>query len=784
MSIKHEEKYGAGSGGLFSVIDNILLLACGIVIATRCQISETLPVEAPGLSGAGELSHAGAAVMVIFAGAIMATTCIWLSVRLFRGAIRWRRTSLGWPLVLMAAAGAVSTTFASNKYTALVGTVNLLSQMVLAMLLVQLLNRRWKQRLLLGVLAAAGVTMAYRCWEQYHYELPELVQEYEKNPEKILIEQGFEPGSYPARQYAARLKSQDVGGYFLISNTAAAFFILSIMATLAVLLDMPIRNLSTRQQYLLIGVVLVLLAQIAGLLITRSKGGIGGWAAAMILLLVLWAGRKILGRFWRATIITAGVLTIAVMSAMVWYGMQHGRLPTLSLWVRWQYWQAGGAMIADHWLCGVGAENFGTHYTYYMQAAAPEVVKDPHSLPLALWSQWGLLGLIGFVWALPAVAVRLVRPRLFSSSADIAPAGSSGTPRHWWFTGLVLIIATVFIRWLVSDLSQLNPTEVISIFVIFFLIPAVIWMTAFVLTQAWGQPGEESHPADEKDRCRAIVPLVLGCGLLGFLLHNSIDFAIFQPGPGTCFFAMIAAALAIRQQEADGVFIHVARRFPARLGILLVIIATVVGLSVLATRAGSAEYFMSQAREDFLLAETWARQAAWANRWDPGPCYWAGRRWQWRWYQSQRQDAAAFEQARQWLQRARERDPAHFRYYRQLSELYLAAAEQAEGDRKIEYLAQARLFGEQALERYPIKSELLIHMGRLLMDYGELLKWDDWHQEALDLFEKALAGEQAFMDQQRQMYPGRDEYTPRLPVELQNEARERINKLKETRDKT
>ncbi|KPK75749.1 MAG: hypothetical protein AMJ79_09855, partial [Phycisphaerae bacterium SM23_30] len=191
-----------------------------------------------------------------------------------------------------------------------------------------------------------------------------------------------------------------------------------------------------------------------------------------------------------------------------------------------------------------------------------------------------------------------------------------------------------------------------------------------------------------------------------------------------------------------------------------------------------------QAREDFLLAETWARQAAWANRWDPGPCYWAGRRWQWRWYQSQRQDAAAFEQARQWLQKARERDPAHFRYYRQLSELYLAAAEQAEGDRKIEYLAQARLFGEQALERYPIKSELLIHMGRLLMDYGELLKWDDWHQEALDLFEKALAGEQAFMDQQRQMYPGRDEYTPRLPVELQNEARERINKLKETRDKT
>jgi len=219
------------------LVDNILLLVLVVAAAVRCQISESLAAgwRVTGPVSPADISGAAVTSMLLFAGIIITAGAVWLAVHIKDGQLDWRKSALLIPLVLLTAAGGFSGTAASNKSAALVGAVNLLSQVALAILLVQLLDRPGKRRLLLAAIAATGLVMAQRCWEQYLEEIPHTIAMYNANPNEILAGQGLEPGTYQADQYARRLMSRDVGGYLLISNTAAAFFILSLGATLALI---------------------------------------------------------------------------------------------------------------------------------------------------------------------------------------------------------------------------------------------------------------------------------------------------------------------------------------------------------------------------------------------------------------------------------------------------------------------------------------------------------------------------------------------------------------------
>ena len=65
--------------------------------------------------------------------------------------------------------------------------------------------------------------------------------------------------------------------------------------------------------------------------------------------------------------------------------------------VRWQYWQASAKMYADHFLTGVGPGNFAYFYPRYKLPAALETVTDPHNFLLTILTQFGPLGLVGFL---------------------------------------------------------------------------------------------------------------------------------------------------------------------------------------------------------------------------------------------------------------------------------------------------------------------------------------------------------------------------------------------------
>ena len=54
-------------------------------------------------------------------------------------------------------------------------------------------------------------------------------------------------------------------------------------------------------------------------------------------------------------------------------------------------------MVADHPLTGVGPGNFACIYHQYKPPSAPETVSDPHCFVLSILTQYGPLGLLGFL---------------------------------------------------------------------------------------------------------------------------------------------------------------------------------------------------------------------------------------------------------------------------------------------------------------------------------------------------------------------------------------------------
>ncbi|MBN2376572.1 MAG: O-antigen ligase family protein [Sedimentisphaerales bacterium] len=836
------------------LVDMVLLIFCAVVIAGRCQINEAFPFNRM-LTGSAvnvDIAQGETVSMVVFSGLIWLAGLVWLLSHLSQGSFGWCKTSLVIPLVLFSVAAVISTMAASNQHKALVSSCVLLSQMILAMLLVQLLNSPAKQRLLLCVVVATGVTVAYRCLEQFIYDMPAMMEDFARNPNAVLATQGIEPGSYEAANFAGRIASGDIGGFFAISNTVAAFFILSIMASVALLLDGFKRKMTQWQWLSAFALVVFILLQIAALFIIRSKGGIVGCLFAMGLMGLLWFGRKFFCKHRNVVIAGVVVLIALTITTIAMYGSKYGRLPTLSMWVRWQYWQGAAQMIADHWFTGVGGENFATYYRHYVDAAAPEVVADPHCFFLALWSQWGLLALIGLVVAILAICFRLTRrpqvdstirkwaatdlanqqpnlpskPKSASSAIQMNPFAWAPSPLIITVWAVLVLIGIVLIRLGVSEFAGVSEIDRRSVFIISFAMPAAIWLGAFLMssiilgTLGGIQSTIPSHAESKVQIHSGIAILILSCGILGFLLHNCIDFAIFHPGVGTLFFALIGVVLAIRQTRPLGSSLShpnqhdsalqlgnkpLARWLMALAGVLIfvvLLIKIVVPICRSQNQLGQAEILVRQSN---FRAESAGKSSAYPigdssaeyeTRWvqilekardqanlaaetdslNPEPTYFCSKISMLLWLNSNCNNQSYFEQTRKALEELIKRNRADHNGYKFLSEFYLSAAGKG-GDEEKNYAQKALTNSRKALERYPVKSEMLISHADLLITYGPLLQLENWREQAIECLQKALDNEEAFLQLQRQMYPQRQPLIPRLSPEIKKLAQQQLLNL-------
>jgi O-antigen ligase len=154
------------------------------------------------------------------------------------------------------------------------------------LLLVQILDSQAKIKLVLAVIAALGVVLAYRCANQFFVENQERLKQYQEDPNAMLGQLGIRPGSFNQMMFEHRLYSKDIGGFFTTGNSAGSFLLLASFCAAALVLERRKNSKSARIAPACTAIVVILL----GLATTHSKGAIVAAiiAAAMFIVYLLF----------------------------------------------------------------------------------------------------------------------------------------------------------------------------------------------------------------------------------------------------------------------------------------------------------------------------------------------------------------------------------------------------------------------------------------------------------------------------------------------------------------
>jgi O-antigen ligase len=205
-----------------------------------------------------------------------------------------------------------------------------------------------------------------------------------------------------------------------------------------------------------LGLIVVAVA----LLLTFSTGGWLGSSVAVIVVLLALGWRRVGVRVG-----VAGAAVLGLVFGMAAAGLLPERLNPLRQTggFRLDLWASSVEMVRDHWLLGVGPDNFAYLYqqVYLREGAIAEPnLSHPHNWVLHFWLELGLLGLVAFVW----LVVRFwhaARRALHVAASDqrVFAAGALGsmadTLVHGWIDNSYFLVDLAFVFWLTVALVTL-----------------------------------------------------------------------------------------------------------------------------------------------------------------------------------------------------------------------------------------------------------------------------------------------------------------------------------------
>ena len=693
--------------------------------------------------------------------------------------------------------GAVIAGFAAaDKRLAITTIAVFIAPALMAILLVQILDSQSKIKLLLAAIAALGVVSTYQCAEQHLFSNQATIQEYERSPQTFLEPLGIEQGTLQQFLFEHRLYTKGVHGFFTTSNSAGSFALMASFAAIILFIDkLKDRKSNPSWPIYILTSGFATAVVFLGLILTQSKGAIiGALFAAAIFIILLCFGRQV-SIHKKAILTICLLLVIAAVSLILSYGLKHGRLPGgKSMLVRWQYWQASIKMYADHPFTGVGPGNFAIFYTRYKPAAALESVADPHNFPLSLLTQYGPLGLIGFL----AIIFIPLWNALSTFSTDSSPKDYHSKPafRTLTLTFLItILLALLFIRPLLMPLPPADTLDVtIYLILTLYITPVAIFIIAFLLlTAPLSSTQNTSHhsPLTAHHSPVTSVAAALLAAVIGVALHNLIDFAIFEPPVLTTLFAIIACLIAVNQNSRPysirdtGYSTSIENRESRIERPLVKILLMAAGIITIwaylnfalipAARATAkieqAHQAISTGRFDY--AHQLLNLASDEDQFNPLPLSLNGKLYLHQFQITQSKNPPLIRQAESCLQAAIKRNNADFKNFERLTDIYVAFGDLTEISKpqeKNDWLNKALDSAQLAVELYPGCERLHFELAKIAEQLG---KTDLAYQK----YKQAIEIEDSFRSQFKMMYPNR-EIVSRLGEEKYQFATERIKELK------
>jgi hypothetical protein len=360
--------------------------------------------------------------------------------------------------------------------------------------------------------------------------------------------------------------------------------------------------------------------------------------------------------------------------------------------------------------------------------------------------------LIGFLLTIFAILWRGMK-NVFDNQT--AMACGTVKPQAWpwenpiWFSKdkiipLGVLVGVVFtllyFRPIVSEGGVPGENTVVrqSVFIIMYLIPAFFFVCPFGLLWATSQ----QTPSDHR---REGLTLGLICGVIAILIHNLIDFAIFEPGVWTAFWLLLALLLSIVSAKTPP------QPNPINSGLRGLILAAVI-LAASGVLCFAGIYKPVQAGRQYQAglrnyerAETYFTAAAKTDILDPNP-YFIAAQWNLQQFGAFRHKQDKFlTQSIMLLHQAQNRDPHNYRCDKLISEIFILKAE-VDPNNQENWLAAAYQSALQAQHLYPGSDQIAYDLGQL----AEKLKQP---QKAAQHYQKAVEIEDQYRFQFAQMYP-------------------------------
>jgi len=733
------------------VLEHILFALCLCVIALRTMFTESPVSQSVNLPA----SLNDTVYSLLISTVLIISFFVWFITGFFGKRFLYRLTGIEIGLLIFSTAAIIGVFSAAYKRAAITNYVTLLAPILMAVLLVQILDSHVKIKLLLAVIAALGVVSAYQCAEQFFVSNQMTIEQYEQNRQAVLGPLGIQPGTFKHFLFEHRLYTRGVRGFFTTSNSAGSFALLASFAAVGLFVDkLKNRKYGVHGPLRFVSCGIAVAIVIFGFAIARSKGAI----AASLVMVSMFVAYLIFGNWLKKhkkiIFIVCLLLFLIVGCAVVRYGITHGRLPGgNSMLVRWQYWDGAAKMFADYPVTGVGGGNFGTFYTHYKAASALETVVDPHNFILSMLTQYGPLGLIGFLAVVSVPLWRAVFRRPVLPSSKTKQQEPSFTKAIIPFV-IIISAALLLIRPVLSPIPQVSTfEEKYAAMIVLYVFPVVVFILGFLLLTG--------ALISNKTAYAKIAAAGLFCACLGLLIHNLIDFAVFEPGVFTTFWAIMACLIALSTlQKTEGQFVHEPVLFTKVLvaaGGLVFIWAYFNYAFVPVAKAGEN---IKMAMQGTGYTHEYLDQAAKDDPLDPSPLNMNGRLYLQEYKETGNKQS--LEKAAAYFLSAIERSKADFKNYEKLSQVYNLL-----GDTQ-----QAYKWGLEAANRYPGSGRLQFNLAEIAEKLGKTTV-------AVGHYKETVRIEEEYRRQFRQMYP-EWQMVSRLDEEKYKKAKKQIQHLSQT----
>jgi O-antigen ligase len=440
--------------------------------------------------------------------------------------LRW-----SWSLVLilpLAGWMALSVRWADDKFACMASTCNFVAAMALLWAMAQLVRSWMRLRMVAGL--AFGLLLVFLV-QGFYYKFVDMPTMLEQQS-KLLQQEGFDPHSFNAIQFEKKIT--ELIGFNSSANSFAGLVVLFLTIGLGVAIQ-RIKDRDDPGWTVALGFSAPLAIWL--LILAQSKAALVMPVIVVALLALLWKWRGRMARqskrfFW----IGICIITLVIFAA-VGHGLYHHSLPTDSLNFRWRYWVASWRMFLRHPVRGFGWENFGEHYLRDRLSAASEEIHDPHDFIVRFLVELGAVGGILMLAWLGRLWWELTRP--VTPPTIVSPIARK--PQM----GQVLFLATIAIGAVVLNALATVDFNQNGSFILLALFKELLYLCALVIGLMVVSLRSLEHPqVDQRAAPWVLYGILIGIGI--FLIHNLIEFSMFEAGPMCLLGVLIGSALGAR----------------------------------------------------------------------------------------------------------------------------------------------------------------------------------------------------------------------------------------------